>query len=312
MAKDFGSILSEEEPYATPRPDLCDKRPSPFQDDNSEGDPPYVTRVCNNLDTQATVPYNHNNNSQATIPYNHESNTQASLRYKCDIDSQTTIPYNHDSSSQATIPYDCCGSSQETVPYDANTDSQSEDHYTANESIHVSHDGQEIDQSNVENLFENDDVDLPLINSPAGISDGASIFDSPNVDYEELEELSKIADELSNTDKRQYAQIDSVDISTHSPTKSQKLSSCSTQKRQSDLSSPKSPEIIKLVRPDKKQLRSSTLKQPMTIESYFLFSSESNGQSEEGKFYLNRKTYGDLRFCNRYWKRLSCSFLFYR
>lgn len=276
MAKDFDAIFSEEELYVTPQPDLCIERSSHFHDDNFEGSPPYLSQANYNVNTQ--VPED-NNNTQITIPYKHESDSQATVPYNCDTSSQATIPYNHDDGSQATVPYDYCGGSQDTVPYDANADSQSDGHYTASDSIFVSSGGQDVDQQNTEQILENEEVDLPLTTSQASVDDTTSIFDLPGLSYEELEEITRIADKLSDNDKRHHDQIDSVETVPHSPIKPPGLSSSSTHKNQS----PKSPEIVKLVRPEKKQIRSSTLKQPMTIESYFLFSSESKRQSEEGK-----------------------------
>lgn len=277
MAKEFDSIFSEGELYVTPQPDSLIERSSSFQDNSSEGNPPYLSRASYNVDGRGPEPFKDSNNTQLTTPYNHENGSQATVPYNCDTNSQATIPYNHDDSSQATVPYDYCCDSQDTVPYDANADSQSDSHRAADGSIPVSFSGKSVDQQNAEGTSEDEEVDLPIITSPTGVDETAFIFDSPDLSYEELEELTKIADNLSNADKRHHDQIDSVETVPQSSSKTPKLSSSTIQKNKSL----KSPDTVKLVRPEKKQIRSSTLKQPMTIESYFLFSSESKRQGEE-------------------------------
>lgn len=294
-----------------------------YNDNDSQATEPYDTQETAQYNIQATMPHDNKSavpyNSQATVQYDlqatapHDSqatvpyDNQATVPFNADIDTLETEPYDPNNDSQTSASYGHPDGSNIPAPYTPNNDYRANVQYNLGNpcSSNSSHyENAKDSASKVSSPCQflsplNDDDSLSHLSPP-------HMSPEPQVLHAELFDglLSKSINETTlnepdlATSRKHYLQDDDIIVSSSRPKSSAKIQKLNTydlpvvrdasqrkgkNKESSPTRSIKSQEIITLVRPEKRQIRSSVLKIPMTIENYFLNSSTAGTSQDEGE-----------------------------
>lgn len=277
-----------EDSYHPAAPEIYKTFHNKNNDDNSQ--------ASIQFDSQATVQYD----SQVTIQYDAQSdNSQETVQY------DLREPILHDRQ---------LSDSRDLESHDFNTDSQPSTYNHSQDEVNTPEPYTHNDnQVNIETASLTNSSPYENAEDHTSKSSSPNIFLSPVNDNEFLQyfspphvpstlqqdnffeslsspiiETKSIESGGSTTRKHslQYTSDTESSSPTKSATKSQKLNKVEKKEKgkckesSSSIRLAQSQEAIKLIRPEKRQLRSSTLKAPKTIETYF---SNSLGTSQEGE-----------------------------